>query len=107
LALHHPPTPPRIQRGTRGRETARADEPCSVRLRAGEWRHACSRPSASLSLTAPADTGDVKLSTTTDLAAFALAFPHAAGRTDRLAAILRFWVPAENARQRERRDRVW
>ena len=43
------------------------------------------------------------LSTTTDLSAFAMVFPRDTGGYD---AIVKFWVPEENARQRERRDRV-
>ena len=43
------------------------------------------------------------LSTTTDISAFSMVFPDGAGRYD---VLCRFWVPDENARQRERRDRV-
>jgi phage terminase large subunit-like protein len=42
------------------------------------------------------------LSTTTDLSAFVAVFP----LNDRFHVECRFWVPAEAARQRERRDRV-
>ncbi|NOT02278.1 MAG: terminase large subunit [Phycisphaerales bacterium] len=43
------------------------------------------------------------LSTTTDLSALVLAFPHDDGSVTLLP---RFWVPADNAAKRERRDRV-
>ena len=43
------------------------------------------------------------LSTTTDLSAFAMVFPDNEGGYD---VLCRFWVPAENAKQREHRDRV-
>ena len=43
------------------------------------------------------------LSTTTDVSAFVMVFPDGAGSYDVLP---KFWVPEENARQRERRDRV-
>ncbi|NOT00186.1 MAG: hypothetical protein HOP29_06120 [Phycisphaerales bacterium] len=43
------------------------------------------------------------LSTTTDLSALVLAFPHDDGSVTLLP---RFWVPADNAEKRERRDRV-
>ena len=43
------------------------------------------------------------LSTTTDISAFSMVFPDGAGRYD---VLCRFWVPEENARRRERRDRV-
>ena len=44
------------------------------------------------------------LSTTTDIAAFARVFRKKVGKG--YAAFVRFWVPEENARQREKRDRV-
>jgi phage terminase large subunit-like protein len=47
--------------------------------------------------------GGLDLSSVSDLTAFALVFPREAGN---YAAVLRFWVPAENARERERRDKV-
>jgi phage terminase large subunit-like protein len=43
------------------------------------------------------------LSTTTDISAFAMVFPQDAGR---YAVLCRFWIPEENAHQREKRDRV-
>ncbi len=43
------------------------------------------------------------LSTTTDLAALALLFPLDGGR---FAWLPHFWIPADNARERERRDKV-
>ncbi len=43
------------------------------------------------------------LSTTTDLSAFAMVFPREASGYD---ALVKFWVPEERARQREKRDRV-
>jgi phage terminase large subunit-like protein len=47
--------------------------------------------------------GGLDLSTTTDIAAFVLVFPHEDGSYDVLP---RFWVPQDNAERRERRDRV-
>ncbi len=43
------------------------------------------------------------LSTTTDITALVLAFPDADGK---ISLLCRFWVPAENARKREKRDQV-
>ena len=43
------------------------------------------------------------LSTTTDLSALVLVFPHDDGTS---TLVPRFWVPADNAERRERRDRV-
>ena len=43
------------------------------------------------------------LSTTTDLSAFAMVFPREGSGYD---ALVKFWVPEERARQREKRDRV-
>jgi phage terminase large subunit-like protein len=42
------------------------------------------------------------LAATTDITAFVMAFPVA----DKLVVIPRFWIPADNMRERERRDRV-
>ena len=42
-------------------------------------------------------------STTTDLSALLLLFPD---EDDGVTLVPRFWVPADNARRRERRDRV-
>lgn len=43
------------------------------------------------------------LSTTTDISAFVMVFPREDGQ---VAIIPRFWIPAESAEKRERRDRV-
>ncbi|MBE7508496.1 MAG: terminase [Planctomycetia bacterium] len=43
------------------------------------------------------------LSTTTDISAFVMVFPREDGQ---VALIPRFWIPAESAEKRERRDRV-
>ena len=47
--------------------------------------------------------GGLDLSSVSDLTAFALVFPRDDGT---YAVILRFWVPSENSRERERRDKV-
>ena len=47
--------------------------------------------------------GGLDLSSTTDLSAFALVFPHEQGGYD---ALWWFWMPEDSVRERERRDRV-
>ena len=47
--------------------------------------------------------GGLDLSTTTDVSAFVLLFPEIDGE---MTVVPRFWIPADNALQRERRDRV-
>ncbi len=49
------------------------------------------------------DCGDLDLSTTTDVTAFVLVFPEDDGV---MTVVPRFWIPADNAEKRERRDRV-
>ena len=47
--------------------------------------------------------GGLDLSTTTDVSALVLLFPEVGGA---MTVVPRFWIPADNALQRERRDRV-
>ena len=47
--------------------------------------------------------GGLALSTTTDVTAFVLVFP---GDDGVMTVVPRFWIPADNAQKRERRDRV-
>jgi phage terminase large subunit-like protein len=79
-------------------------------LRLEAWDACGQEPIDEAALARKPCSAGLDLSTTTDLSALALLFPEGAeGPTcspKRYTLLCRFWLPAENARQRERRDRV-
>jgi len=70
-------------------------------LQMDKW-DACDGPVDPGELAGRACFGGLDLASTTDIAAFVLLFPE----DDGYLVVPHFWVPADNARQRERKDRV-